>query len=362
MKVQPVTSTPISTRNAQFPGLTEKDQILAEARCRITRGIGFWQENFDQSELDRTFLAGKQWPDEIQQERENDRRPMLTINRLPQFTNRVNNDMMQNPTAIKVRPVEANKKSIEQEFKSYAGTKDYSQADVLSALIKNIEYDCDAQSHYERVSNQMVEGAIGWLRVYTKYATEDVFEVNMVIDSVLNPTSAMIDHLARKPDFSDAMWGVVYEKMPRIEFEERYPDAKVGDLSVDGFDNHAWWYDDNTVTIVEYMSLEPDEYMLYQMSNGEVWDSRDLGAEIQKGEGDDGNDFIKNEGNLLVRRQRLVNGYKCIWRKITAWDILEGGVKGVRMPFSTIPLVPMLGKEIVVEGRRIYKSLKRRRN
>lgn len=354
MDVKPTTDPIISTRKEEYPGLSAEDQILAEARDRINYGWTYWQDNYDASELDREFLAGNQWPEDIAGEREENNRPMLTINKLTQFVSRVANDMLQNPTQIKVHPTTANAAEESTKLKSLTGNADYSVAEVYNALIADIEYNSNAEAHYARSTEHMVGGGLAWLRAYTAYCSDSGFDVDLRIASPRNPTSAMIDPDACEPDWSDAVWGVTFEQIPRAEFDKRWPDADVGDLSQFMEDNKFDWGRDGYVTICEYMTLEPQKYWIFKMSNGEVWDGRDLGSLPKRVES---GWFIDNPDNLSVTKARQVMGHKCVWRKITANTILEGGEKGVRMPFSTVPLVPMFGREVAVRGRRNFESL-----
>lgn len=355
MDIKGINDKPIDFSDEQFPGQSGEDLILAQARERAATGWSFWEDNYNWSNIDRTFLAGYQWPNEIRLEREAEKRPMLTINKLPQFVNRVNNDMMQNPTDIKCQPVEADITGDEAQLQNFASKKNYSESEVFSAIIKNIEYNSNAQGHYNRSAKQMIEGAIAWLRVYTVYNSDDSFECDLRVGSVKNPTSGMIDPTGKEPDHSDAMWGFVYETYPRAEFQARWPDARMGDLS-SADESSRFWETSETVTVAEYMERVPDQYMIFQMSNGSNWDSRDIPAEdISVTEG--GEYYIENNENLTVERARKVTGWKVVWRKITAHSILEGGEEGYRMPFSSIPLVPMLGNEVVLEDKVVYESL-----
>ncbi len=341
-------------------GLDKTQSILQCAKERASAAWSFWSENYDLSDGDRSFASGDQWPEQVRQEREDDGRPLLTINRLQQFIRRVVNDMRQNRTDIKVHPVESDNQGEERSFMNVAGSRDYSGAELYQALIKNIEYNSNALSHYDRASDHMVQGGIAFLRVYTAYSRNDVFDLDLVIDSVLNPTSALIDPGATQPDWSDARYGFINNKMLRREFEAQYPNASPGSVLAEEDNMVGYWGDDEYVTVSEYICLEPETYMLYLMSDGQVWDGRMLkryNAELVDQKTDP--HTIDNPQNLTVTRQRMVDGHKVIWRLITANDILEGGEAGIEMPFSTLPLVPMFGSETIVENKRYFEGLVR---
>ena len=66
-------------------------------------------ENRHQAMDDLEFgRMGKQWPEEVKKQRERDRRPCLTINRMPTFIRQIVNDARMNKPAIKCHPVDSN--------------------------------------------------------------------------------------------------------------------------------------------------------------------------------------------------------------------------------------------------------------
>ena len=77
----------------------------------------------------------EQWPEVVRRGRERDGRPCLTINRMPSFIRQVVNDARQNKPSIKVRPVD--------------DTADPDTAEVISGLIRNIEYSSNADVAYD---------------------------------------------------------------------------------------------------------------------------------------------------------------------------------------------------------------------
>ena len=82
--------------------------IVQEARERLDQAYLFERENRREAAMDMAFVAGYQWPESIRKERQAAGRPILTINRLPQFIRQVTNDIRQADLAIKVSPVDDN--------------------------------------------------------------------------------------------------------------------------------------------------------------------------------------------------------------------------------------------------------------
>src|SRR5690606_23899453 len=82
----------------------KSEDIVKMARDSIEQSFETDKINREEAACDLNFLAGNQWPDTVKGERERDGRPMLTINRLPQFVRQITNDIRQADIAIKVRP------------------------------------------------------------------------------------------------------------------------------------------------------------------------------------------------------------------------------------------------------------------
>src|ERR1051325_2813114 len=81
------------------------EELLKEARERFKICQEAEADVRREALVDLNFRAGKQWPDEIKSQREYDKRPMLTINRIVQFIRQVTNEQRQNRPSIKINPV-----------------------------------------------------------------------------------------------------------------------------------------------------------------------------------------------------------------------------------------------------------------
>jgi hypothetical protein len=106
--------------------MSKDKDILSEALEAFRLDVQHEQVNRDEAADDLKFRAGEQWPLQLQQERVSARRPLLTINRMPQFVRQVTGDLRQNRPSIKVRPVD------EQADPDIAKT--------YTGLIRHIEY------------------------------------------------------------------------------------------------------------------------------------------------------------------------------------------------------------------------------
>lgn len=321
-----------------------KEAILKEARERADKAKTEWQHNFDAAAEDVRFLAGYQWPEKIRQEREEKDRPCLTLNKMPQYVDQVLGDQRQNRPAIHVHPTEANMGGEDAKLGNITGKKNYSLSEVYESLIRNIEYTSNAEAHYDTAFQHAVEGGFGWLRVLTKYSTDDAFEQDLCIKSIHNRFAVLMDPDAVEPDYCDANWCFIGEMMPRKEYDKRYPDSPLGDLMDTTADDANWWATEEGVRVAEYFYREPATRELLLLSDGRVVWHDEIKPVI---------DELADLG-VSVKRVRKVKTYSVKWMKITANAILEGPVD---WPGRTIPVVPVLGKEITIGDKRHYRGL-----
>jgi hypothetical protein len=330
---------PIKTRDDD-----SQEAMLQEIRERAAHAVTCWKHNFDAAQEDISFLAGQQWPESVRKEREDEGRPCLTLNKLPQYVDQVLGDQRQNRPAIQVHPVEANATKDTSKVPNVAGTSDYSLAEVYESLIRNIEYTSNAEAHYDNAFQHAVEGGFGWLRVLTKYSTDDAFDLDLCIKSIHNRFAVLMDPDATEPDYSDANWCFISERMSKAEFQKRYPGKAVGDLSDAERGEYSWWTNEEGVRVSEYFYREPVTRKLLLLSDGRtVWED-----EVK-----DVLDELRDLGTT-VTRERRVKTYKVKWMKVTAYDVLEGPVD---WPGSTIPVAPVLGKEMVIGDKTYYRGL-----
>jgi len=317
--------------------------ILDEARARSAEAIGAWDENFKEAKKDLKFIAGEQWPSNIVQERKDENRPMLTMNKLPQYIDQILGDVRMNRPGIHVHQVHKTSKGDDVALGVTANK--YTKADVLEGLIRNIEYVSESDIHEDTACQHAIESGFGWLRVFTKYSSDSQFDQDLCIRSIRNRFSVLVDPSAQDPMLSDMNYCLIGDRMRLKEFNKRYPDAAVGDLMHSDFSDE-WWYGEDTVTVAEYFRREPHTYHVVLLSNG---------VTAREDEIKDVLDELEERGVTVVKK-RKVDGHKVVWRKITGHATLEKDQDWID---DVIPVVPVLGKETVIGERPIYRGLVR---
>ena len=326
------------------------DALIKLAVERARDGASFWKENWELAEDDLKFLAGEQWPEQVKNERELEERPCLTNNVLPTFVEQVIGDQLQNKPSIKINatdvtrvPDSATGEETTLKIKSLSSTKEYELSEVLQGIIKNIEYNCDAEDAYDVAFQSSVEGAFGYLRVRSDYLADDSHDQDLLIEAIENQFSVIIDPAAKKPDKSDMMWCFIDDQMLTSEFKAKYPEASTEPVNTDSVDDVGSWFSENTVRVSEYFTREAVTKTLYLLSDGRSMYKEDIEPVI---------DELAEQG-ISIARERKVKTFKTVWRLVTGASVLEGPIE---LKCSTIPVIPVFGKSTTIKKKKIYRS------
>lgn len=303
----------------------KQEKLLARIKKRMDKAINAESENRKRGLDDRKFKAGDQWPSEIVAQRNLDKRPCLTINKLPTFVHQIVNDQRQNRPSINISPV--------------GDRGDPGVAKMYRGLIRHIERDCAADIAYDSAYDDAVTMGWGYWRVLTEWETPGSFNLNIVVKRVRNPFTVYLDPMHQDPTGADAKWGVISEMVTREEFEDKWPDADpmAFDQGSIGESMKVWMTKDE-IRIAEYFEIVYEDRTLVRLDNGhEGWE--DELDEITLG-------YIKR-GRMEIVEERQSRVPKVMWYKVTAVDVLmEREWMG-----STIPIVMVIGEEIDIEGR-----------
>jgi hypothetical protein len=310
------------------------DEIIREAREAFERAADFEAENRREALDDLRFARlGEQWPERIRRERELDGRPCLTINRLPAFIRQVVNDARQNKPGMIVHPVDS--------------AADPATAEVLNGLIRHIEQSSDAEVAYDTALDFAVTGGFGYFRINTRYACDDTFDQDLVVERVANPFSIYGDPDAAAADSSDWNCAFVVDTMPKAAFEARWKGAEAVDWSADAYASLTNpWLDGEQVMVAEHWRREPVSRQIVALSDGHVVEIATY--EKQKA-------MFDALGVSVVGRPRSIASHKVVQRILTGAEVLET----VEWAGRYIPIVPVYGEEIHIDGRRRLRSLVR---
>lgn len=304
------------------------DKLLKAILSDIKADMECNQEQELRKEMldDLKFCTLDQWPAELRAAREDKNqpggaRPCLTSDLSNQYITQVVNDMRQNKPAIKIRPDDDD--------------ADIDTAKVFQGLIRHIEDKSGATIAYEMAGESAVKMGRGYFRVTTEYV-DDSFDQEPRIVPIADALSVYLgSHIM--PDGSDAKRGTIIEKIPLEDFKRKYPKAKHAATDFDGSDSHRW-RDEQTVTIAEHFYTECEETELFFLANGKS---------VYK------NDYDGAEENIKKKRPAAKETIK--WVKLTGAEILDQR----DWLGKYIPIVEVVGKQSVVEGKQIVWGLVR---
>lgn len=311
---------------------TTEDEFLAEAREKFELAAERENENRVNGLDDLKFARlGEQWPEAIRKKRELEGRPCLTINKLPTFIRQVVNDARQNKPAITVHPADSN--------------ADVETAEILSGLIRNIEVISDADVAYDTALEGAVSNGFGYFRINTAYTSDDTFDQDIVIERIANPFTVYGDPYSEAADSSDWNCAFVASQISKDDFERKYKDAETVDWDATGYVGLAApWMDGDQVLICEYWHREEVERQVIALSNDTTVDVKEYEAQIEE---------MIRLGITPVGEPQDVKGHKVTQYIMTGAEVLET----IEWQGKYIPIVPVYGDEINVEGKRYFRSL-----
>lgn len=322
----------MASRKAAKPvkpkGTPEDRDLLVRVRKRFPVMTEADKENRNKGLDDLRFVhvPGEQW--DANQKKERGKRPCFEFNKLRVTIKRVVNDMRANRPQGKVRAVED-------------GDKD--TADVLEGLIRNIWNVSDADTVIDYAAEYQVGAGMGAWRVSTKYASDSVFEQDIVIEPIKNPFCLYADPAASDPIKRDAADWILTEKISKTSFEERWPNAKPVSFDDIEFDDDDDWTDSEseTVRICEYWYKVPATKQLCLLSDGSTID-KETTPNLPEG--------------VSIVRERTVKCHKIMSCIVSGDAVLE---QPTEWAGSEFPFVVVYGEWIVIEGKVYWHGLTR---
>jgi hypothetical protein len=326
-----------------------ESEFIAKVKERFKEAQDWENENRLLHVEDTRFENGRQWSEEEILDRGN--RPTLTINKTAAAVKQIVNDSKQNRFSIKVRPVD--------------DTDDVETAKILTGLIRNIETSSNARDAYDLAHQQAVTGGYGYFRILTDYE-DNSFDQVVKIERMINPLSVYMDPEAKKADRSDAEWVIISDEMSKEAFEEAYPEAHASSVETGRGDDKEWTSVDK-VRVAEIYEVMYEKRKLVYVGPKEGTDavaavsalSPEEAAQITpmvhktmhvgSGKGQLSEEMYERLDSIgFIAKDREVEARKIVWHKISGSAILEGPTDVVG---KYIPIVPVLGEEVWIEGK-----------
>lgn len=236
-----VVATASPERSQAEQARLEKFLRLAQDRFKLAAEAE--AENRKDMLDDLEFRVGNQWPSDIMAARQLDGRPCITINRLPQFLRQVCNEQRQQRPSIQINPV--------------GDGADTDTAEILQGIVRHIEVNSDAEIAYDTSFEQCVTVGLGYYRILTDYI-EGTRDQEILIKRIKNQFTIYYDPATIEPDYSDAGWCFEIEDIPISEYKADYVDSRAASLT--DFqsigDQAPDWATKDTIRVANYWHVE----------------------------------------------------------------------------------------------------------
>ncbi len=331
--------------------MDENEAILSGDERIVYRAQKKWKRCYDrQGKADKYFREDTmfanadsrnnfQWPDRVFQARDGESRPCLTINKTRTHIRMVVNESLQNKASIKIRPT--------------GGKASFEAAQIMQSIVDRVEYISKASIAYKTAITHQIEGGIGYCLIETGYVDDKSFDQDIYIRGCKDPTCVFLDPDIREADGSDANFGFVFEKMPRDEFDAKYPKFKdkVGSSTL-GKDD-MWLSQDHVMVamfhertqakdeLITYINPDNNERFRGHKSEIEPDLYKVVKAQIQSGE--------------LDGQFREVQTQDVKWYLIAGDQVIDRG----DWIGKYIPIARVVGEETIIAGELDRKGLTR---
>jgi hypothetical protein len=274
---------------------------------------------------DLKFVNGDQWPVELQNSRNLESRPVLTINKLDGYCRQVTNQQRQQRPRIKVHATN--------------NEADVKTAQVIEGLCRHIEVNSNADNAYDTAFDHAVRMGWGFWRVTTNYVKEDSFDQEIYIDAIPNPFTVYFDPNSERVDGSDAERCLITTMMSKEKFRKLYPDNDDGtSFTQRGTgDSQSEWITKEDIRLAEYFYVHRESATLYQLSNGTSTfaEGKDFRARLEA-------------AGIQIIGERKSYKRTIKWKKLTAVEVIEER----DWPGQYIPVVPVYGRHVVIGDKR----------
>lgn len=313
------------------------EKIVKEAKKRF-RIASDWEADARRNFInDYKFANGDsenmyQWPGGVQTTRgvgSNDERPCLTINDTRQHNLQIINDARQNKPSVSVKPV--------------ANEATYEAAQIFEGIVRHIEYISNAQSAYDTATSYQVQAGWGYWRVVTDYSDSDTLDQEIFIRRVKDPLTIYLDPNINEADGSDASFAIIFDDMPKDEFDAQYPKykdiASTHPLNVNYTDDG--WFGEDKVRVAEYYRRVEEDDRLIAVTHPDTGEQiMTLASKLPKAMLDP----IMEDPST---KWRTVSTPKIEWFLIIGNQIAERNV----WPGKYIPICRVIGEETIIDGQ-----------
>lgn len=297
----------------------ENDTLHSEALKRFAISEEGWKPVIQDYVEDVKFSIGDQWPELMRRKREQEERPCLTINKMPQYVHQIVNPARQNKSSLKIYPVD--------------DKADVDTAKILQGLVRHIEYNSNADVAYETALDRSARGGLGWFRIYTDYVSPMSFDQEIMVGRIRDSAVVYPDPTFKELDGSDMNYCTILNSISDSDFEAKYGKEELESVQEwKKTGQNSDWFDKDSLLIAEQFYKEKERKTIVLLENGDVIEKSRIKGMV-------------NAMAIKAERETLIDTVK--WCILTGNKVLEKGV----WPGRWIPIIPVLGEEVDVEGK-----------
>lgn len=332
------------------------DEILKEAQDRFRDSQDGSDFNRQDYEADVRFAQlADQWPANIRKTREQEGRPCLTVNKLPTFTNAVANEARQNRPSIKISPVD--------------NGADEDTAEVIGGLVRSIGRASNEDVAFDTAIDQAVSGGMGFFQIDLDYAHADTFEMEARIKRIPNALMVHWDVSSTEADASDWEYAFVSDFHAEEQFKALYPKAApVSFEGGDGKEDVSYWLDGDKIRVADYWQRirKTRDLILFELQDGTRRPIREEQLPIMARAVGEALGFDVagiNDDELAALYVQHVGMTEIDRREAEYYEVKKRVISGVEVldeqdwPGSMIPICPVWGREVILDGKRHFRSL-----
>ena len=271
----------------------------------------------------------EQWDDDAVALRKG--RPCLTFDRTNQFISQVVNSGRQNKPAIHCLPADSD--------------ADVEVAEKLNGIVRHIEYVSRAGIAYDTALESAARIGLGWIRIANEVMRPESGEQEIRIKRIVDPLAVLLEAGWEEPDGSDAKHGFVESRVPLALFKKQYPKADTTDWESDRQD--TGWVNEKSIRFCEYFHIEEtkETRLAISLDGQQIIMSE---AEYEQARLQTGMEIPARPFEAIKRSVK--------WCKMTGKEVLEE----TEFPSMYLPLVPVLGYELWIDGERYLCGMTRR--
>lgn len=233
---------------------TDKE-IIDQCAKDMAEWFSYFSLNNQKFRVNRKFAAGNQWDDQVSQEYVSNGKPTLVIDQ----------------TIVPIKKMLGAQKTskVEPLLIPADDSETPENIDILTGLLRRINYDNHAIENYSICFDNMLIGGWGVLKLKTDYANNKTFDQEIFLESEEDPTNTFFDPIAVKSTKSDGRFWGSFQIMSKDEFESTYPDSKIPATSILPSNTFPLLiHPEQKVILIEYFLKSFVDKTLIELSNG----------------------------------------------------------------------------------------------